>query len=262
MNREALRQQLLVAALWRDDALPEDWLRSPARAKAAQGLAAYRGNAAATAERALGAAFPTVAALVGHEPFAALARHFWQEYPPTCGDLGEWGAALPAFIASNRLLADVPYLPASARLDWVVHQATRAAGPPAGAAADPAALLQALANTDPDDLHLPLADGAALVSSEFPIATLWLAHQGRLAFDAARSALGAQQAEHAFVWRDAHHQVHVQALTEADATFTAALLRRLSLAAALDEAGPAFAFDSWLAQALVALWMRASEPAA
>jgi hypothetical protein len=256
MNREALRQQLLMAALWRDAAVPEGWLRAPSRATAAQGLAAYRGNAAATAERALGAAFPTVAALVGDEPFAALARHFWHVHPPTCGDLGEWGAELPAFIAGNGLLADVPYLAASARLDWAVHLATRAGEPPAGAPADAAALLQALADTDPDDLHLPLADGAALVSSEFPVATLWLAHQGRLHFDAARSALAAQQAEHAFVWRDARHRVHVQALAEADAAFTAALLRSLTLAAALDEAGPAFAFDRWLAQALGAPWLR------
>jgi hypothetical protein len=256
MNHEALRQQRLVAALWRDAAVPEGWLRAPARATAAQGLAAYRGNAAATAERALGAAFPTVAALVGEEPFAGLARHFWHVHPPTCGDLGEWGAELPAFIAGNGLLADVPYLAASARLDWAVHLATRAGEPPAGAPADAAALLQALADTDPDDLHLPLADGAALVSSEFPIATLWLAHQGRLHFDAARSALAAQRAEQAFVWRDARHQVHVQALDEADAAFMAALLRSLTLAAALDEAGPAFAFDRWLAQALVAPWLR------
>jgi hypothetical protein len=255
MSREALRQQRLVAALWRDDALPEGGLRLPARATAAQALAAYRGNAGATAERALGGAFPTVAALVGEEPFAGLARHFWHLHPPTCGDLGEWGAELPAFIAGNGLLADVPYLPAIAKLDWAVHQATRAAEPSAGALAGVAPLLQALADTHPDDLRLPWADGAALVSSEFPIATVWLAHQGRLDFDAARSALAAQQAEHAFVWRDACHQVHVQALADADAAFMAALLQAQVLSAALDAAGPGFAFDLWLARALSAQWL-------
>ncbi|MEY3253745.1 MAG: hypothetical protein RL227_2718 [Pseudomonadota bacterium] len=255
MNREAERQQWLVAALWRDDAVPEGAWRAPARATAAQGLAAYRSNAGATAERALGAAFPTVAALVGTQPFAALARHFWHAHPPPRGDLGEWGAELPAFIAGNGLLADVPYLSASARLDWAVHRAARAADAPAGRAAGPAALLQALATTDPDQLRVPLADGAALVSSDFPIATVWRAHQGGLSFDAARAALAAQEAEHAFVWRDARYEVHVQALAAADARFTAALLQPLVLSAALDAAGPGFAFDRWLAQALGERWL-------
>jgi hypothetical protein len=255
MNREALRQQRLVAALWRDDALPEGGLRLPARATAAQALAAYRGNAGATAERALGAAFPTVAALVGHEPFAALARHFWHLHPPQRGDLGEWGDELPGFIARNGQLADVPYLPDCAALDWAVHRAARAADPPPAAPASPVNLLHALAHTDPDHLRLPLADGATLVSSEHPIATLWLAHDGRLPFDTARVALEARQAEHAFVWRDAQYRVHVQALADADAAFMAALLRPLVLSAALDEAGPGFAFDRWLARALGAQWL-------
>lgn len=295
MNREALRQQMLVRALWRDEAVPEGWLHTPARATPAQALAAYRGNAGATAERALGGAFPTVAALVGREAFAALAWHFWHEHPPERGDLGEWGADLPDFIASREQLADVPYLPDSARLDWAVHRATRAADlptqqpapqttpqatpqptpqptpvavtpptpspsrPPTTSPAEartwPTSLLHALAHTDPACLRLSLAAGAAVVCSAHPIATLWLAHQGTLPLDAARAALLAQQPELAFVWRDAQYRVHVQALAAADAAFTAALLRRQPLSAALDEAGPDFAFDQWLVQALGRQWL-------
>jgi hypothetical protein len=269
MSREAQRQQMLVAALWRDEALPEGWLCTPARATAAQALATYRGNAGATAERALGVAFPTVAALVGSESFATLARHFWHAHPPLCGDLGEWGAELPDFVARSGQLADVPYLSASARLDWAVHRATRAAdapadetaGQPADVTTHSASLLHALAHTDPDQLRLPLAAGAALVSSEHPIATVWLAHHGGLPFGAAHAALEAQRAEHAFVWRDAHYRVHVQALADADAAFMAALLQSLVLSAALDQAGPAFAFDRWLVEALSSQWLAAVSPA-
>jgi len=260
MNREAQRQQMLVAALWRDEEMPAGWLRMPARATAAQALAAYRGNAGATAERALGVAFPTVAALVGSESFAALARHFWHVHPPPCGDLGEWGAELPGFVARSGPLADVPYLSAVTLLDWTVHRATRAADAPADATTRSASVLHALAHHDPDQLRLPLAEGAALVSSEHPIATVWLAHQGRMPFEAARAALDARQAEHAFVWRDARYQVHVQALADADAAFTAALQQSRVLSAALDAAGPDFAFDQWLVLALSRQWLGSLPP--
>ena len=53
MNREGLRQQMLLRALWRDDAALQGWVRAPARASAVQGVAAYRGNAGALAERGL-----------------------------------------------------------------------------------------------------------------------------------------------------------------------------------------------------------------
>jgi hypothetical protein len=251
MNREALRQQMLVRALWRDDAALQGWLRAPARATALQAIGTYRGNAGALAERALGAAYPTIAALVGEESFAALARHCWQQHPPERGDLGEWGAALPRFIADNPQLADEPYLADSARLDWALHRATRAADaqgtwPPE---------LSALASTDPTRLRVQMAPGAAVIASRFPIVTVWRAHQGTASFDDVRGAFNAAHAETAFVWREPGHAVRVEAVSTSDAAFTAALIEQRPLAAALDEAGDTFAFDRWLAHALGARWL-------
>jgi hypothetical protein len=250
MNREALRQQLLVRALWRDDAALQGWVRAPARAPLPQALTAYRGNAAALAERALGGAFPTLVALIGAESFAALARHFWQRHPPERGDIALWGAALPAFIADSAQLADEPYLADCALLDWAVHLATRAADAP-----DAAPDLSALADTDPAQLHLQLAPGAALVASPFPVVAVWQAHHAALPLAEVRAAFDAHRAETAFVWRDAHYRVQVQAVSDADAAFTQAVLDAHPLAAALDQAGAAFAFDHWLARALGAGWL-------
>ena len=82
LQTEALRQQLLLRTLL-GDARPgvvEGWLRgTPARQR--RGLQAYQAHAGALAERALIAAFPTVAELVGAESFAALARACWQAWP-------------------------------------------------------------------------------------------------------------------------------------------------------------------------------------
>jgi hypothetical protein len=247
MTREAQRQQLLVRALWRDDAAVQPWLR----AGADRGLAAYRSNAGAIAERALAAAYPTVAALVGDESFAALARHFWSLHPPQRGDLGEWGDALPGFIAANAQLADEPYLADCARLDWALHRATRAADDPAPER--PA--LDALADTDAAQLHARFAPGAAVVPSPWPLVTIWRAHHAGASLDDARTALADGRAEAAFVWRDDGFVPRSDALTDAQATFTAALVAGRALADALDAAGEAFAFDHWLARALGARWL-------
>jgi Putative DNA-binding domain len=250
MNREALRQQLLVRALWRDDAALQGWVRVPVRATARQALAAYRGNASALAERALGSAYPTIAALVGDASFAALARHFWQRHPPERGDIALWGAALPAFIADSAQLADEPYLADSARLDWAVHLATRADD-----GGEAAIELAALADADPTLLHLRLVPSTALVSSRFPVVAIWQAHHAALPMDQVRAAFDAGRADHAFVHRDRRYRVQVEALSDADAAFTQALIAGHSLAAALDQAGAAFAFDHWLARALGAGWL-------
>src|SRR5690349_10791447 len=87
--REALRQRALVAAI---RGASDDHGALDARS-VEPGLAAYRGNLGATAERALAAAFPTVQRSVGEIAFAALAREHAREVPPTLGDLGEWGVS-------------------------------------------------------------------------------------------------------------------------------------------------------------------------
>ena len=257
-QREALRQQMLLRALWRDApaAALTGWVRAPARASAAHGVATYQNNGGAVAERALASAYPTVAALVGETSFAALARHYWQQYPPTHGDLGQWGDALPTFIAASPQLTDEPFLADSARLDAAVHAATRAAD----ADNDDPPALDRLAETDPASLWLQLAPGAAVITSRWPVASIWHAHHGAQAasedrFTAVREAFAAQRGECAWVWRDDRYVVHVDVLDSADATFTTALAHRQSLALALDAAGATFAFDRWLARALHQRWL-------
>jgi Putative DNA-binding domain len=246
-EREARRQRALLFGLWREaasDDLPA-WLRAPA----GEGLAVYRSNAGAIAERALATAYPTLAALIGDAAFAALARDFWQHHPPTRGDLGEWGDELPAFIAASAQLADEPYLADSARLDWLVHRASRAADAPA---APPD--LVALASTDPAHLCLRLTPGAALLESRHPVVAIWQAHQPDVAHDAdrfatVRAGFAAGQADSAWVRREGFH-VRVDTLDAPATAFVGALLAGRSLADALDVSGAAFAFDQWLAHAI------------
>ncbi|MES2957436.1 MAG: DNA-binding domain-containing protein [Pseudomonadota bacterium] len=252
-QREVARQQALLRALWRDDPADtlHDWLGEAQQGAKVRGLAAYRANAGAIAERALASAYPTVAALVGEESFAALARDFWQQHPPLRGDLGEWGADLPAFVGASTSLASEPYLADSAQLDWLVHRASRAADGPAHAPA-----LDALGEHAPEALRLVLRPGSALLSSTWPVASLWQAHQkhGDGRFATAQAAFAAGIGEHALVHRDGL-AVTVELLAADSAAFTAAILAGVSLSTALDVAGSHFAFDQWLLQALQQAWL-------
>jgi hypothetical protein len=240
-QREALRQQQLLRTLWRRGSEPQlaQWLRESAE-RAEQGLAAYRSNAAAIAERALTAAYPTVQQLVGDESFA------------------QFGAALPAWIELDPQLASEPYLADVARVDWAVHTIEQAADieqPPAG--------LALLGELDPAHLRLRLRAGLALVTSRWPVVTIWQAHRraDEDRFDAVRTAFAAQVQETALVARDGW-RAEVEAVGAPTAAFIAALQRGDDLAHALEEVGDALAFDQWLQRALTNQWLQAVEPSA
>lgn len=246
MSTEAIRQQRLLAALWSraDDGL------DPA------GVAAYRANAGAAAERALAAAYPTVQQLVGDEAFAAIARQLWRQHPPVRGDLAQWGEALPAWLAADPSLAGEPYLPDVARIDLAVHRAEMAAD----AAFDPAVLAR-LAEVDPATLHLRLAPGAALVLSPHPVATVWSAHRSTAAdrFEPVRAAFEAGQGEAAFVWRHGWRGDVVTVAGE-HAAFLDAVIDGATLAEALDRS-PDLDFEAWLLRALRLQWLTDLETA-
>ena len=243
MNQEALRQQQLVAALWRrGDAGAVALCGTTARIE--RGLRAYRGNAGAAAERSLAGVYPTLRALLGEPSFAALARAHWNAEPPARGDLAWFGAALPASIEGDAQRADVAYLADVARLEWALHVAESAAD-----VAFDGGSLTLLADADPAALTIRLAPGSAVIASRWPIVALWQAHRpgGKAAL--AREALAAGAAETALVWRDGW-RADCRAVDPPTAAFVIALCTGRDLAAALDVAGAGFDFAGWLAEAL------------
>jgi len=241
------RQRALVAAILAPRA---DAATLPSIAetgvRAERGLAAYRANAETLAERALGAAFGSIRAMLGDDDFAHLAAEFWRAWPPQHGDVGEWGAEFAGWLEAQHALASWPYLADCARLDFALHRNERAAD--ASLEADSLALL---ADTDPQRLRLALVPGTALVSSRWPIVTIHRAHRSGTDADfaLARDAIERQCAQHALVWRDGWRPT-VTELAEPEASWTASLLAGASLASALDRAGPGFDFASWLASAI------------
>lgn len=249
---EAQRQQRLLGAIW---AGAEAAGLREAGPRAAQGLAAYRGNADAVAGRALAAIFPTVAQMLGEEDFAHLAAEHRRAAPPKRGDLGQWGDALPGWIESHPGLAEWPWLADTARLDAAIHHAERAADDTLDVAS-----LTRLGEHDPAQLELVPMAGLALIVSRWPIVAIHAAHRAEgaardAAFEGVRERLSERVGEDALVARAGWRGV-VTLLDGPGSRFTAAILAGQRLDAALGAAGDGFDFAAWLAHAIERCWLK------
>ena len=263
MSTLATQQGALLAALFIAQHAPqaesaEGALAGHVHTPWQRGLAAYRANAHASAERSLLAAFPVVAALMGEDSFALMARDFWHQHPPVRGDLAQWGDALPGFIAGNAQLDDVPYLADVAQVEWALH---RIAGAP-DATADPATFAL-LSTTDPDALTLRLPPGCEAIASDWPVASLINAHRlDDPSMEQAAEKVRAHEAEHALVWRhDLRPRLRV--CSAAEAVLVNALAGRQPLLAALDAAlalDPVFDLGAWLPAAVHSGLVLAADP--
>jgi len=218
-----------------------------------RGLQSYQANGHALAERCLRAAFPVIEQMIGSNSFNALARDLWHQHPPERGDLARWGAALPAFVASNPQLADAPYLGDVAQVEWALHRAAFEAD----ALPNPSSFAR-LTEEDPETLSLTLAPGVHTITSRFPVASLVLAHlQDHPTLAEAADRLRQGHAEGALIWRQGMKPRLMRCSSAVTALIT--LLQSGSdIASALDGAMSAvddgteehFDFSAWLTEAV------------
>ncbi|WP_396267530.1 putative DNA-binding domain-containing protein [Ideonella sp.] len=256
---EALSQRSFLAAVLSAQApqqLPAGMAALPgpqAQAQALSGLRAYRANGLAVAHRALMAAYPSVAAMIGEEAMQVLARDLWWRAPPTLGDLGRWGGGLADWLAGFEPLADYPWLPDCARLDWAVHCAATLADVPQGVED-----LHLLAEVDPEQLSLVLVPGLVQVHSLWPLAELRQAHLAAEPDPEVIAQLLSPDhplAGVTLVWRQGW-QTRAGTVTSSEAQFMQGLAEGQSLALALEGAQDTdFDFQSWLLRALGDAWL-------
>ncbi|MBK9234811.1 MAG: putative DNA-binding domain-containing protein [Rhodoferax sp.] len=238
------QQQALLKALfaWPTGSAASDlaaWVEGDFR----RGLMAYQANGHDMAERALAAAYPVMRELLGAASFGDLARAFWHAQPPRYGDLAQWGGGLDVFVKDSEQLADEPYLPDVAAVEWALHLAFHAADQTADTASFPM-----LMTFDPARLTLDLVPGCQVLQSPWPVVSILGAHRdGTPSLDEAGRRLRAAVAESAVVWREGLRACVREALT-GEAVFLAALGAGASLATALD-AAPMLDFNTWLPKA-------------
>jgi hypothetical protein len=209
-----------------------------------RGLKAYQTNGHMLAERALMAAYPVVAQLIGMEGFAGLARALWHAHSPVRGDLALWGEALPIFLQSSTQLQDEPYLPDVARAEWAMHCCASAADGVADMAS-----LSLLTTEDPADLRLVLAPGCVALHSDWPVASILGAHlEGSPKFEDVGRQLQARLGQDIVVWREGLRP-RVREAMPGEAACLQAILAGQSLAQALASA-PALDFEIWFPMAI------------
>jgi uncharacterized protein (UPF0276 family) len=195
---------------------------------AEHGLALYRGNLTATWDKTLSAAYPVVRQLVGAEFFSALSRAYGMAHPSDDADLNRFGAAFAQFLDGFEHVADYPYLPDMARLEWALHRA-HFAPDASGLGAD---ALGTLTAQQLEEASFTLHPAFALLASEWAVVDLWLAHQpgSGVDFPASMEAPG-----FAVVARP-HWKAELAPLSPAAHAALGALAAGLSFGAALDAA--------------------------
>lgn len=170
----AAHQQQFADALFSPDAIGPVVARMKGGEKR---LAIYRGNLVATWEKTLAAAYPVLRELVGAEFFGGLARAYGMAHPSEDADLNRFGATFAHFLEKCEQVAEYPYMPDMARLEWALHRAHFAADAEATDAADLGTPERLEAS------RFALHPACTLIASEWAVVQLWQAHQlGGIAF--------------------------------------------------------------------------------
>jgi hypothetical protein len=189
-------------------------------------LAIYRGNVVANTARALAAAYPVIGKVVGDEFFDGLAREYCREHPSVSGDLNELGEHFADFVSVFPPAQPLPYLPAVARLEWLVHGAHYAAD---HAPLDPGCVAS-ITEKDYARLALKFHPAVALLAAPYPVCRIWEVHQddyqGEIAVDLDSGS------DRGIVYRP-QFRVTVATLAEGEFAFLTAIKRGELLGTAL-----------------------------
>lgn len=194
-------------------------------------LAIYRNNAEFAFRKALEIAFPVLRRRVGDDYFRQLAASYRKAFPSRSGDLHWAGRSFAEFLDQHLRDGDYAWLADLARLEWACEEAAIAAE----LAATEAASLAGFAPEDLERLRFGLQPSLRLMSSAFPIFSVWFANQSENAPPVDQSA----QSEQGMV-RARNGELEVQVLgadvhAYLEATMGGAKLADAMQAAALDE---------------------------
>ncbi|MBL1264088.1 HvfC/BufC N-terminal domain-containing protein [Methylomicrobium sp. RS1] len=151
-----------------------------------QRLAIYRNNTLIGLTQALRDVYPVIEKLVGERFFHRLGRDYIRRYPPNTGCLQTFGDRFADFLAASGDVCGQPYLPDTARLEWLRHEAYFESD---RAGIDAASL----ADVPPErygGLRFELHPSVRLLASRYPVRRIWEFHRenpaedGRLDLDA------------------------------------------------------------------------------
>ena len=143
---------------------------------AKQSLAIYRNNTRLGLTEVLREVYPVLNKLVGNAFFNRLAAAYIKVYPPHSACLLEFGGQFAEVIEDFQDAQALSYLPDTARLEWLYHEAYHEAD-------DSHLDMSALARLSADDyLRLAFNTQSAMrfIHSRYPIQQIWAANQSDL----------------------------------------------------------------------------------
>lgn len=187
-------------------------------------LNVYRNNSRASLRAALVTVYPIIQKLVGREFFSHLADHFVQAYPLKSGSLQCYGQYLPDFLGDFEPALTLPYIADVARIELACHLACLALPP----RRDAEAIWGAHLPIQSSDLQFSLAPACFLISSTYPVFSIWKVNQDEYLGDAAVSLDEGQQ--DVLVMRF-ENRVELWRLKNPDTTFVQTLARGVNLGA-------------------------------
>lgn len=248
VNLAEKQQQHLLAAIYSDEPVSKT-----VNGFEEQGIAIYRRNLLANAQRALSISFPTVFELLDSDVGANLTQQFLRYSPPNQGDWALWGSHFSAFIKDTEIAQDYAYLADCAALDWGVHVALH--GPDHTLST---ASMQLLANCDLEKLVVIFNQNVQLFKTPYPLLAIFDAHHQQqqkareAALRSAKQALSLPLEDHfVMIYRPQFHP-EIRCLSHSEGRFMVALMAQKSLSEALDVVSDDadFSFETWLLNAV------------
>lgn len=175
-------------ALYQQALLAKVLSTKPAKltSKSNSALQIYQNNYIENGIRALSIGFPTVFGIMQEADFRKLCRLFLHAQPKTSFDWADYGHNFAAFMFDIEALADMPFLPELAELDWRLSQIERCADKTFDAES-----FNLLQTNAADNLTFISAPGLQIMQCVFPLKQLYcLVHDSNLATDSlAKAAL-------------------------------------------------------------------------
>jgi hypothetical protein len=167
-----LQHGLAEVILGRRDPSRLDGVAVPRGVEIDRRIAVYADGYPARVEESLREAYPAITKILGDGSFHGLATRYLERVPADVRNLNCVGAGLPAFLESDLLASELPFLHDLARLEWAVvvcfhserverFDASRLAG---------------WGPREWADAHVALQPGVSLVCSDWPLVAL---HEAR-----------------------------------------------------------------------------------
>lgn len=230
-----LQRAFGTALLFGDGAAIEPYIFANGIAPAAR-LRIYRNNTREGFLTTLRATYPVLQRLVGEDYFRQMVLEYRERSPSPSGNLHHAGERLPEFLSRRYVETGYRYFADVARLEWAFQEVLVAADhPPLDVDS-----LQRVVPADFPGLVFTLHPAARLVSSGFPILTIWNANQPGA--DADQIIDLGSGAERVLLLRT-DEDVELRRLDAAEFSFLTSIARGETLADAAEAASAGGAFD-------------------